>query len=880
LVGRVDLNNIPLALVDRVDVLTGGASSTYGADAVAGVINFITRNDFAGMELAVSDQITQKGDGNSLRADLTIGANFEDGRGNATISLGYQESDPVYQGGDRPWSNLALNSVVPGTLSKAGSSVSTPTVFDFANFATQQQVGPTGDTIVPFYQPFNFSPYNLFQTPFKRYNIFSTAHYDLTDRLTVYGRAIYNNNTVDTIIAPSGAFGESVTVPLSNPFLSAAQRQTLCTDLALTAAQCTAAATATNPTDPNYRTDTFGLRRRMTELGPRISDFNSQMFDFRVGLRGDITNKIGFDLFAARGISDRTQTTLGYALISRIRQALLATNTTSCLTTTNNCVPLNVFGVSGSITPQMANFLTDASTVLNHSELSQVHGAISGDTPLQLWAKNPVTFAVGGEYRKYAARQRSDSLAKSGDLGGFGAAPADIKGGFDVYEGFAETIVPIISDRPFAQDLQFEAGIRRSHYTVGAPGSPKFDTTTWKIAGDWAPVRDVKFRANYQHAVRAPNIAELFSPVATGLTNLTIDPCAGTRPTTGSNAANLAAICLAQGAPANRIGLINNPNSGQANLTAGGSLTLKPETAKTWTIGTVLRPRLLPGFSATIDYYNIRVKDAITVPSPGDLINACFGDPLGATASASAASSPACTVIRRNPITGALDGSISTVRGLLGVTSNQGKITTDGVDLTFDYRHKLGTVLGAPAKIALSFGGNYTHSQKFKAIASSSASIDRECVGYYSVNCGFPAGGLLPKYTFNERTTLTIGRVDLSMLWRHIDKMRYEPGLPPLFSGTITSTPTTSALYNQPGTFNGETVDFNKIPAFNYFDFSSRFNINEHIDLTLTVQNLFDKKPPIVGNTAGTTSQNSGNTFPSTYDPLGRRIAAGARIKF
>jgi len=869
--GRVDLNNIPLALVDRVDVLTGGASSTYGADAVAGVVNFVTRNDFSGMELAVSDQITQRGDGNYLRGDLTLGANFDDGRGNAVISLGYQESDPVFQGGDRPYSNFALDSGSPGSLAAGGSSTTTPSAFDFANFADRQQVGPTGDTIVPFYQSFNFNPYNVFQVPFKRYNLFSAGHYDITDHLTVYGRGMYNNNTIDTIIAPSGVFGSTVTVPLSNPFLSAAQRQTLCTDLALTAAQCTAAATATSTTDPNYRQDSFKLRRRMPEVGPRISDYNTQMFDFRAGVRGDITDKIGFDVFASRGISDKKQAIQNYVLLSRVRQALLATNTTTCTVTTNDCVPLNIFGGPGTITPEMASFISQQASTQVKSQLSQARATINGDTPLQLWAKNPVSFAVGAEYRKYHAEQRSDALAKtSGELGGAGGAAPDITGGLDVYEGFAEVIAPIVSDRPFFDELQVEAGIRRSHYTIATPSSPKFNTTTWKVAGSWAPVRDLKFRGNYQRAVRAPNIAELFTPLTTILTNLAVDPCALAAPTLN---ANLRAICLAQGAPAGKIGVIKNPTAGQANITTGGNLNLAPEKATTWTVGAVLRPRFLPGFSATIDYYNIKVKDAITLPTPGDIIAACFG-PTPTSPPANAAL-PACTSIRRDAVTGQLDGSPAEVPGLFGALSNQGTIKTDGVDVTFDYRHGLGTILNAPAKIALAFGGNYTHSGKFQATPTG---LNRECVGFYSANCGFPAGGLEPKYSFNERTTLSLGRVDMSLLWRYMSSMKYEPGLPPLFSGTIVTDPASRA--NEPGTLNGKNVNFNRIPAVSYFDFSTRFNVNEHFDLTFTVMNLFDKDPPIVGNTAGTTSQNSGNTFPATYDPLGRRFAAGARIKF
>ena len=871
--GRVDLNIIPLSLIDRVDVLTGGASSTYGADAVTGVVNFITRSDFSGMELAVSDQITERGDGNYLRGDLSLGANFDDGRGNAVISLGYQESDPVYQGGDRPYSTLALNSKTPGNLNAGGSSTTTPTAFDFANIGTRQQVGPNGDTIQNFYQPFNFNPYNVFQVPFKRYNMFGAAHYDISDHLSVYGRGMYSNTTVDTIIAPSGVFAESVTVPLNNPFLTAQQRGVLCTDLGVTAAQCTAAGTATGPTDPNYLTDTFDLRRRTPEVGPRISSYNTQMFDFRIGVRGDITDKIGFDLWGARGISDKKQRIQNYVLLSRVRQALLATDPAACLDTSNGCVPLNIFGAPGSITPAMAAFISQEASTQVKSTLSQAHATINGDTPLQLWAANPVSFAVGAEYRKYRAQQVSDALAKTaGELGGAGGAAPDINGGFDVYEGFAEVIVPIVSDRPFFDELQLEAGIRRSHYTInatptdlaaaGISGTPKFNTTTWKIAGSWAPVPDLKIRGNYNRAVRAPNISELFTPLTTVLTNLNTDPCAGP-----ISDPNLIAVCLAQGAPANRIGLIQNPTAGQANITTGGNLNLKPETANTWTVGAVLRPRFLPGLSATIDYYNIKITGAITIPTPDDTIAACFG-----SITAASAASPACTSIRRSTTTGQLDGSSVTVPGLPGFLSNQGKLTTDGVDLTVDYHHGLGTLMGAPAKLALNFGGNWTHSSKFQA---SPTGIDRECVGFYSANCN-PS----PKIAFSERTTLSLGRVDLSLLWRYIGKMRYEPGLPPLFSGTVNSTPITSVFFGGPGTFNGQTVNFNRIPAVHYFDFATRFNVNDNFDFTFTVTNLLDKQPPVVGNTAGSTTQNSGNIFPSTYDPLGRRFAAGVRVKF
>jgi outer membrane receptor protein involved in Fe transport len=612
-------------------------------------------------------------------------------------------------------------------------------------------------------------------------------------------------------------------------------------------------------------------------------------------------------VFGSRGITNSIQNISGYWLTSRVQQALLA-NGAGCFDPSNNCTPLDLFGLAGSVTPEQIDFISGTSTITTNVKLSQARATINGDTPLQLWAKNPVSFAVGTEYRKYTSDILPDALALGGDIagGGFGGAPPIVNGGLDVYEGFAEVIAPIVSDRPFFDELQLEAGIRRSHYTLAATqlllaqqgfsSNPKFNTTTWKIAGSWAPVRDIKFRGAYNRAVRAPNISELFTPITTVLTNLAVDPCAGTLdPTDVDNFnanlsnPNFAAICIAQGAPSGSIGQIENPTGGQANLTTGGSLALHPETANTWTVGAVIRPRMIPGLSATIDYYNIKVNRAITLPTPDDLLNACFGD-----VTAASATTAACTIIRRNTATGALEGNPLEVGGLFGILSNNGKIKTDGVDLSVDYRRSLGTIFNSPAKLSINFAGNWTHSQKFQAIAYVSPefptlSLNRECVGFYSANCGFPGGQLLPKYSFNERTTLSLGRVDLSLLWRYIHKMRYEPGLPPLFSGTIESvdsngdpcTPTsTFLLCTVPGTLNGQTVDFNHIKAQHYFDFTTRFNVNEHFDLTFTVINLFDKKPPFVGNTAGSTSANSGNTFPALYDPLGRRFAAAARIKF
>ena len=208
-------------------------------------------------------------------------------------------------------------------------------------------------------------------------------------------------------------------------------------------------------------------------------------------MRGDITDSIGFDAFVSRGESTNTQSIQNYVLLSRVRQALRARrNTTTCLTATNGCVPLNIFGPDGSITPEQADFISDDSTSTTRSRLSQARGVINGDVGFSSpFADNPISFAVGAEYRKYKASQISDVLAKTaGELGGAGGAAPDIRGGFAVYEGFAEIIAPLVTDRPFFNSLTVEGGIRRSHYTVDSPGNPKFKTTTWKVAGSWEPI--------------------------------------------------------------------------------------------------------------------------------------------------------------------------------------------------------------------------------------------------------------------------------------------------------------------------------------------------------------------------------------------------------
>jgi outer membrane receptor protein involved in Fe transport len=260
----------------------------------------------------------------------------------------------------------------------------------------------------------------------------------------------------------------------------------------------------------------------------------------------------------------------------------------------------------------------------------------------------------------------------------------------------------------------------------------------------------------------------------------------------------------------------------------------------------------------SIDYYNIRVTDVIGSPLPGDAINACFGADPG-TPPAGAESTAACTIIRRNPATGGLDGDPATTPGLFLATNNLGELFTDGVDLIANYKTSVGF-----GDLAWSFVGNWTNNSEFNANADDPASFFRECAGFYSINCSF-TGSIQPKFQFSQRFTLTMGKVDFSLLWRWIDEVKYEPRA---IEADLESL--------------GQTVlpEFQKIPAEHYFDLSTRFNATDNMTFTFVVQNLFDNQPKVVGNTIGSTTFNSGNVFPSTYDALGRRYGVSAKLKF
>lgn len=859
----VDLNAIPIAMIERFEVLTGGAVTTYGADAIAGVVNFTTRRNFEGVDLQMVNGITERGDGRQFRVSGAFGANVADGRGNVTIGLDYTKTEPVRQG-DRGFSLFGRGSTCPGSVSDANCATATagpiqgsatavpaailspvPTTGPFAGGA---QVG--GANFAPGLSDYNFNPPNLFQAPLERFSMMAQANYEVAPAIEVYAEGLYNRSVVRTELAPSGTFFSSqIQVPFNNPFLAPGMRTQLCDWAGLNAAACsTAIANGTNV--PGLL-----VGRRLVESGPRVTEFTTDLFQFTAGVRGKVTNTVNFDIFGQYGESNRVNTNVsGNALLSRVNQALRVnpTNPAACADPSGGCVPLNLFGPEGSITPQMLAFIGTPTSSFSTTTFETVQGILSGDlgvsSPL---GETPIAFALGAEYRRYSGLTFGDlPTSTAGAILGAGGAVQRTEGSFYSTEIYGELIVPLIENRPFAHLLQVDGGFRYSDFsTTGG-------NWTFKGGVQWAPVEDIKFRAAWTRAIRTPNIGELFAPVNTALTNLTTDPCQGAL---GTANATVSALCAAQlaavGAPAGRLGSIPAPIAGQINFTGGGNINLQPETATTWSAGAVFTPTFARGLFISADWYRITVKDAITSPGVGDVVSGCFGQ-----------SNPNfvnCQLIRRDRLTGGLSGDPGSVQGLLRFPSNLGMIQREGIDINASYAVELG-------EVGLNFGLNANHSMRNR-FQSGPASFVRECQGFYSVDCD---GVMLPDWAANLRSTLTYKGFDASLLWRYISGFDVEPRTVPntLQPGVVGSFGATNP--------NRVVGAYRSIDSYNWFDLNLGFNVTEGLRVTALIENLFDRKPPETGSTIGSTAFNTGNTFPSVYDALGRRFSVTLGLSF
>lgn len=861
--GEVDTATIPTALVERIDVVTGGASAVYGSDAIAGAVNFVLKRNFEGVELKGNHSRTGDSDGDTNNFSLTLGSNFEDDKGNAVLSIGWMERDPILLGA-RSLGLLGIDTADganyeqflageppippeagcggPNVVKSGGSTTAIPTRFSIVGGGAAASGQFREDrTLGTECSRFNFNPFNYYQTPQDRYSATAMAHYAVSDNLEVSGSFNYTNTTVVQQVAPSGTFGQAFQLPLANPFIGAQARQFMLDagNGALAAgllSNGTGAADNWQDINGNGVVDMddylkVQLRRRTLELGARTERYDSDMFQLNLGVDGVINDDWDWDATFQYGESNRTRVRDGYTNLTNIQAALDSTDGVTCKNGDSTCVPIDLFGGFGTITEEMAGYARAIALVQEKYEQTIFNIAFNGVIPeIEVpGSAGPLALSVGFEHRDESGLQEPDEclkLAPSSCQGGAGGNLLPVSGGFRVDEFFMEAILPLVDGAAFADSLELEFGYRTADYTtVGS-------NDTWKVGLNWKPTDTVLIRVMQQEATRAPNVGELASPVVTGLDNAKQDPCSV------ANAANidatLHALCVSTGMSDAQVGAVQDVISGQVNTFDGSDPNNLPgeEVAETITAGIVWTPEfdMFTDFTISLDYYDIDIEDVIGEFSAQEILDACY----------IAGNANECAKVKRVGGDLTISGS-----GVERFTTNLDFIKAEGLELGIRAVYELDTMGD------LSFSANVN---KYLTQESQSSDFARviDCKGLYGTSCD-PVAEL----RWVQRTTWSYNDFTFSALWRFTDAVEVEP-------------------------VEADSVfePFQTIGSYSYWDLTGTYVFAENITLSLGVDNVFDKEPPVVGNEAGDTSSNSGNTFPSNYDMLGRIYRLGLTFKF
>jgi iron complex outermembrane recepter protein len=873
-----DLNQIPSALMERVEVLTGGASAVYGADAVAGVVNFIMNDKFEGVRVDAQYSMYQHDNNDDKIANLVrdagfatpdsnvrdgytkditfiAGINTPDGRGNATVYIGYRTLDAITQN-RRDFSACALASSDAGDPASTqfacgGSGTTSPALFQTYNPADPFDFEPTGAFTVgangqirdfdASTDLFNFAPSNYYQRPDERKTAGLFAHYDFSDKASVYTEFMFMDDRTTAQIAPSGAFLGSG--PGQPPFFG---RYAVNCDNPLLTPSAVSAFCGGNTGAGDVLLD---IGRRNTEGGGRIDDLRHTSFRGVVGLRGDIAEGWNYDVYGLYGTSVLSENFQNDFSRSRLRNALQAVagpggtpvcriNADTDLTNDDpNCVPYSIFG-AGAVTPEQLAYLQIPGLSEGETVEQILSGSISGDLG-QYGIKLPTAndglgVAFGAEYRSERSELRTDEAFQTNDLAGQGAPTLDTFGSFDVKELFAEARLPILQDKPFADTLSLEAGYRYSDYNLG------FNTDSYKAGLQWAPISDVLLRGSYQRAVRSPNVQELFLQPRVQLDGNT-DPCSndvGGTPTASFEECARTGVTQAQYG-----NILANP-AAQYNGLVGGNRDIQPEESDTYSFGVVLTPGFAPGLSLTVDYYDIKVDKLINSLGADFILGQCLesGDPTF------------CNRVHR-----AGNGSIWL--GDQGFVDdpilNTGSLQSKGIDTEANYRFEMGGL----GSLGLQFIGTYVDKFLTEPLPGSPK---YDCAGLYGTVCGTPVPDWRHKLRANWTTPWNM---DLALTWRYIaavddDRTSTDPSLA------------------------ADVIQTDKhLGSRSYFDLTGSYTFSEvgvFSSLTgrLGINNILDKDPPLVGQDTCPAVFCNGNTFPQVYDTLGRYVFLGLTADF
>ncbi|MGI8705061.1 MAG: TonB-dependent receptor domain-containing protein, partial [Sphingomicrobium sp.] len=576
---------------------------------------------------------------------------------------------------------------------------------------------------------------------------------------------------------------------------------------------------------------------------------NHNAFRIVGGMRGDIARGVSYDGYYQRGRTRRNSNYQNAFSITRIGRAIDVVDDGSgslvCRATLTgidpNCVPYNVFETGGVDQAALQYLQTPGfQTGLIDETIAHFDTTIVGDEYgwRMPWAETGVGVNVGAEYRKERLDLQVDEQFRTGDLAGQGGPTPPVSGEFDVREVFAEVQIPLVENN-FIHDANVNVGYRYSDYKIAGNS---FNTDTYKIAGEIAPIPDIRFRGSYNRAVRAPNIVELFFPTNLGLAG-TVDPCAGANPQ-----ASLAQ-CQLTGVTAGQFGNITPNPANQYNALFGGNPNLEPEEADTYTLGVVVQPRFIPGLALTADYFNIKIKNLISAPGFAGVFDSCFG---GSAAS--------CALIQRAPGTGSLFlGDTGFV-----VLTNQNfeglGLFTEGFDFQGNYSRRFGGFLAPLGTVNVAFVGT---------LIDKLGTPTDDAPGLFSGSTPSPKW----RHTLRVGFTMPNG-LGISTRWRHFSGADCRTEIDPESGGPFDSG---CGRADRATTIIPANL---RLSSRDYFDLALTARMAQRLNLRAGVNNIFDRDPPVAGQQVIPAGFGNGNTYPQVYDALGRYLFAGFTIDF
>jgi iron complex outermembrane recepter protein len=867
--GSSDINMIPAELIDSIEVLTGGASSTYGADAVGGVVNFKVNDHFEGVKIVADAGIYNHSNKNTdgvedaiaashfQEAPSTVnegaqksiafiaGLNSADGKGNATFYATYRNVAAVLQG-KYSYSACTLNSGYTtsnsGKFSCGGSSTGFPGRFATIGAgapASNNTIGPNG-SLIPYTAAnnYNFGAINFYQRPDERYTAGAFLHYDFNEHVQVYANTMFMDDKSLAQIAASGAFFANFAVNCANPFLSTQEVGAWC-----------GGSTAGETTN-------LFIGRRNVEGGGRIDDLEHTDWRVVVGLKGKIADGWDYDASWQHSIVNLNETQENFFSTAKIDNALNVVQTATgpqCIVAVNatdtKCVPYNIFSL-GQVTSAALGYLQVPGIQTGNITSTMVDVNVTGDLGrygVQLpTAGSGLKVNIGAEWRDVTEVTNPDEEFQTGDLAGTGGDILPTSGGIISREVFAEGRMPLIEDHFLAQSLAIEAGYRYSDYNLG------FKTNTYKFGVEYSPISDVRLRGSFQRAVRAPNVTELFTPQAVVLDG-TSDPCAGT-PAQLATRGITVAQCVAAGVPAAAFGTVLPNTASQYQGKLGGNPALQPETALTSSFGIGWTPSYVPGLRVQVDYFDIKIENVITNIGGSAILTQCVNN------------GQFCNSIHR-------DANNSLWLSQAGFVDdpllNIGQFETRGIDLDVSY----GFDIGPAGKIRTNLVGTYVDEYKVTPLASN-PSTAFDCAGLYGITCssGAATGNPIFRWRHTLRTTWSTPwqGLDVTASWRYFSAMKLDSLSP---QATLSGAPATVAN-------GGISSSDAAIKAYNYLDLSAAVKLADRITFRVGVNNVFDKDPPIIGGTNLPGVVGNGNTFPQVYDALGRFIFGQITAQF